>query len=195
MPQTMPTTAKRDPRPLNGVDTPALFATIDVVRAQPDLARFRFRATNRWVRGTNSRTRIESFTGAGAEHAHKREFEFDADHPAVLVGTDEGPLPVEFLLVALASCLTSGIGNIAAARGVQLSAVQSTIEGDMDAQGILGLSDEVRNGYQRIRVHFRIQGDAPPEKLRQIVEQSRARSAVFDVVTNGTPVEVSVDAG
>lgn len=195
MPQTMPTTAKREPMPLNGVDTPALFATINVVKAQPDLAKFCFRATNRWVKGTNSRSRIESFSGAGGEHTHKREFVFDADHPAVLVGADEGPLPVEFLLVALASCLTSGIGNIAAARGVQLSEVQSTVEGDMDARGILGLSDDVRNGYQRIRVNFSIRGDAPPDKLRQIVEQSRARSAVFDVVTNGTPVEVSVDAG
>jgi uncharacterized OsmC-like protein len=181
--------------PLNGVDTPALFATIDVVSNQPELAGFRFRATNRWVKGTNSRTRIESFTGAGGEHVHKREFEYDADHPAVLVGADQGPLPVEFLLVALASCLTSGIGNIAAARGVPLTEVHSTIEGDLDAQGILGLSDTVRNGYQRIRVSFTIKGDAPPEKLRAIVEQSRARSAVFDVITNGTPVELSINAG
>jgi uncharacterized OsmC-like protein len=185
----------REPKPLNGVDTPALFATINVVKAQPELARFQFRATNRWVKGTNSRTRIESFSGAGGEHTHKRMFEYDADHPAVLVGADEGPLPVEFLLVALASCLTSGIGNIAAARGVQLTEVRSTIEGDMDAQGILGLSDQVRNGYSGIRVNFDIKGDAPPEKLRAIVEQSRARSAVFDVITNGTPVEISVNAG
>jgi uncharacterized OsmC-like protein len=185
----------REPKPLNGVDTPALFATINVVKAQPELARFQFRATNRWVKGTNSRTRIESFSGAGGEHTHKRMFEYDTDHPAVLVGADEGPLPVEFLLVALASCLTSGIGNIAAARGVQLTEVRSTIEGDLDAQGILGLSDQVRNGYSGIRVNFDIKGDAPPEKLRAIVEQSRARSAVFDVITNGTPVEISVNAG
>jgi uncharacterized OsmC-like protein len=177
------------------VDTPALFATINAVKDQPDLARFRFRATNHWVKGTNSRTRVESFTGAGGDHVHKREYEYDADHPAVLVGSDEGPLPVEFLLVALASCLTSGIGNIAAARGVTLTEVRSTIEGDMDARGILGLSDEVRNGYQRIRLDFTIKGDAPPEKLRAIVEQSRARSAVFDVITRGTPVELSVSAG
>lgn len=197
MSQTMTTTSetRRAPRPLNGVDTPTLFATIDVVKAQPELATFQFRASNRWVKGTNSRTRIESFSGAGAEHTHARVFEYDTDHPAVLVGGDEGPLPVEFLLVALASCLTSGIGNIAAARGVELAEVTSTIEGDMDAQGILGLSDQVRNGYQRIRVNFDIKGNAPPEKLRAIVEQSRARSAVFDVLTNGTAVDVTVDAG
>ena len=195
MTQTMTAERKREPVPLNGVDTPALFATIDAVKERPDLARFRFRASNHWVRGTNSRTRIESFAGAGGEHAHKREFEYDADHPAVLVGNDEGPLPVEFLLVALASCLTSGIGNIAAARGVQLSEVRSTIEGDLDAQGILGLSDEVRNGYERIHVNLTVKGDAPPEKLRAIVEQSRARSAVFDVLTRGTHVELSVEVG
>jgi uncharacterized OsmC-like protein len=195
MPQTTTDERTREPMALNGVDTPALFATINAVKQQPDLAKFRFRASNHWVRGTNSRTRIESFTGAGGEHAHKREFEFDADHPAVLVGTDEGPLPVEFLFVALASCLTSGIGNIAAARGVRLTEVRSTVEGDMDLRGILGLSDQVRNGYERIRVNFTIRGDAPAEKLRAIVEQSRARSAVFDVITRGTPVEMSVSAG
>jgi uncharacterized OsmC-like protein len=94
----------------------------------------------------------------------------------------------------LATCLTAGIANIAAARGIELSEVESTVEGDIDMQGILGLSDEVRNGYQGIRVNFKIKGDAPAEKLRKLVEQSRNRSAVFDVVTNGTSVEINVDA-
>jgi uncharacterized OsmC-like protein len=189
------TAPKRQPTPLNGVDTPTLFATIDAVRSQPDLARFRFRATNRWISGTHSRGRIETFTGAGGEHAHAREMQFDADHPKVLVGGDEGPTPVEFLLLGLAACLTAGIGNIAAARGVRLSSVRSTVEGDIDLRGILGIADDVRNGYQQIRVHFDIEGDAPPEKLREIVEQSRARSAVFDVLTSGVPVTMTVDVG
>jgi uncharacterized OsmC-like protein len=176
------------------VDTPNLFATINAVAGQPELARFRFRATNRWVTGTHSRSRIESFSGAGSEHVHKGAFQYDADHPAVLVGADQGPTPVEFLLHALASCLTAGIANIAAARGVTLTRVESTVEGDMDLLGILGLSNEVRNGYQQIRVAFRIEGDAPETKLREIVEQSRARSAVFDVLTNGTKIEMAVDA-
>jgi uncharacterized OsmC-like protein len=179
--------------PLNGVDTPALFATLDVVRAQPELAAFQFRATNRWVAGTHSRSRIESFRGAGGERAHALRFEYDADHPAVLVGQDQGPTPVEFLLHALAACLTAGIGNIAAARGVKLTEVESTVEGDIDLRGVLGLSPEVRNGYQRIRASFRVKGDAPAEKLRQIVEQSRARSAVVDVLTSGVPVEIAVE--
>jgi len=101
---------------------------------------------------------------------------------------------VEFLLHALGACLTAGIANVAAARGVTLTSVESTIEGDINLLGILGLSDQVRNGYERIRVNFKIAGDAPAEKLRQIVEQSRSRSAVFDVLTNGVPVEVAVEA-
>lgn len=186
-----PTTRK--PRePLNGVNTPALLATIDAVRETPALAKFQFRATNRWVSGTCSETRIESFSGAGGEHTHQTQFVYGADHPAVLVGADRGPTPIEFLLHGLAACITAGIGNIAAARGVTLTSVESRVEGDIDLQGILGLSDKVRNGYERIRVSFEIAGDAPPEKLRQIVEQSRARSAVFDVLTNGVPVDISI---
>lgn len=183
----------RKPRePRNGVNTPALMATINAVKETPDLAQFRFRATNRWVAGTYSETRIESFTGAGGEHTHQTEFRYGADHPAVLVGEDRGPTPIEFLLHGLAACITAGIGNIAAARGVTLTSVESRVEGEIDLRGILGLSDTVRNGYKRIRISFDIAGDAPPQKLREIVEQSRARSAVYDVFTNGVPVEVAV---
>jgi uncharacterized OsmC-like protein len=180
--------------PLNGVDTPTLFATIDAVRGNPPLAKFQFRATNRWVSGTHSRGTVESFYGAGSEQAHKRTFTLEADHPVVLVGGDNAPLPVEIVLYGLAACITSGIANIAAARGVTLTEVESTVEGDMDLRGILGLAPEVRNGYQKIRATFTIKGDAPAEKLRQIVEQSRARSAVFDIITNAVPVEISIDA-
>jgi uncharacterized OsmC-like protein len=194
MSQTMEPRARREPIPMNGVNTPALFATIGAVKEQPALGRFQFRATNRWMAGTHSRTRLEGFSGAGSEQAHKTAFELDADHPAVLVGVDRGPTPVEFLLAALASCLTAGIANIAAARGIRLESVESRLEGDIDLRGILGLSDEVRNGYQRMKVTFSVKGDAPPEKLRELVEQSRARSAVFDVLTNGVPVDVEVDA-
>jgi uncharacterized OsmC-like protein len=179
--------------PRNGVDTPALLATINAVGAQPELAKFQFRARNRWLRGTHSQSRIESFSGAGGEQAHTREFSYDADHPAVLVGADQAPTPVEFLLHALASCLTAGIANIAAARGVTLHSVESRIEGDIDLRGILGLPGAVRNGYDGIRVSFAITGDAPREKLEQIVAQSRARSAVYDVLTRGVPVEITVE--
>jgi uncharacterized OsmC-like protein len=185
---------KRERPPLNGVDTPNLLATVNVVKGTPELAKFQFRARNRWLAGTHSRTTIETFSGAGGEHTHQKTFTFDADHPAVLVGEDRGAVPVEFVLVALGACITSGIANIAAARGVKLTEVESTIEGDIDLQGILGLSKQVRNGYQGIRATFAIKGDAPAAKLREIVEQSRARSAVFDVLTNGVPVDIGIVA-
>jgi uncharacterized OsmC-like protein len=189
------TKEKRAPEPRNGVDTPTLFATINAVAEQPELAKFKWRASNRWQQGTHSRTRIESFSGAGGDQQHAKEFVYDADHPEVLVGRDQGATPIEFLLHALASCLTAGIGNIAAARGVTLYEVESSLEGDSDLRGILGLSDEVRNGYSQIRVNFRIKGDAPADVLEKIVMQSRDRSAVYDVITNGVPVEIAVNAG
>jgi uncharacterized OsmC-like protein len=192
---TQPVRQPRKPVPLNGVDTPTLFATLDAVKQQPELAKFQFRATNRWQQGTHSRSRLESFRGAGGERKHVREFTFDADHPHVLVGTDQGPTPVEFLLHAIAACITAGVANIAAARGVTLYEVESTVEGDIDLRGILGVSREVRNGYEQLRVSLKIKGDATREKLEQIVEQSRARSAVYDVLTNGIPVAISVSAG
>ena len=179
----------------NGVDTATLFATLDAVRADTGLAEFQFRATNRWLSGTHNQSTIHGFHGAKQEMTHREPFTFDADHPPVLVGSDNGPTPVEYVLHALAACLTSGLANIAAARGVNLTEVESTVEGDIDLLGILGLSDgSVRNGYQQIKVSFKLRGD-DPEKLRKVVEQSRQRSAVYDVVTNGVPVEIEVDAG
>ena len=175
----------------NGVDTATLFATLDAVTDDPALATFQFRATNHWLSGTHSQSTIHDFHGVKQEMTHRRPFTFDADHPAVLVGSDNGPTPVEYLLHALAACLTAGIANIAAARGVTLTEVSSTVEGDIDLLGILGLSDEVRNGYEQIRVSFVVRGD-DPEALRAVVEQSRRRSAVFDVLTNGVPVSIEV---
>ena len=195
MPTETTTKPRRERLPLNGVDTPTLFGTLDVVKGQPELAKFQFRARNRWQSGTLSETTIGTFSGAGGEHAHKTTFTLSGDHPAVLVGEDRAPLPIEFLLHALASCITGGIANIAAARGITLTEVESNIEGDINLLGIFGMSKDVRNGYQGLRASFSIKGDAPPEKLQEIVEQSRARSAVFDVLTNGVPVSMSVNAG
>jgi uncharacterized OsmC-like protein len=178
---------------LNGVDTPTLFATLDAVKGNPELAKFQFRATNRWVSGTHNRTTIRGFYGAGQEDATRTaDFVYDADHPAVLVGGGNAPTPIEFLLHAIAACLTAGVANVAAARGVALREVSSTVEGDIDLLGILGISNEVRNGYQGIRVSFLISGDATDEVLRGLIEQSRARSAVYDVLTNGVPVAIDV---
>jgi uncharacterized OsmC-like protein len=186
----MTTTTER--APLNGVDTPTLFATLDAVKAQPEIAGFQFRASNTWVKGNHNRSSIHGFYGAGQELEHKHETVIDADHHAVLVGQDNGPAPVEYVLAALAACLTSGLANIAAARGIELTEVESTVEGDINLLGLLGLSGDVRNGYNQIRVNFKIAGDAPPEKLRELIERSRARSAVFDVLTNPVPIDIAV---
>ena len=177
----------------NGVDTATLFATLDAVKGDNEIAKFQFRATNRWISGTHNQSTIHRFYGAMQEMSHQQPFVLGADHPAVLVGADNAPTPVEYVLHALAACLTAGLANVAAARGVNLTEVSSTVEGDIDLLGILGLSDEVRNGYQQIKISFQLRGD-DPDKLRQIVEQSRRRSAVFDIITNGVPVAIEVDA-
>jgi uncharacterized OsmC-like protein len=178
----------------NGVDTATLFATLDAVKGNTDIAKFQFRASNKWISGTHNRSTIRGFYGAMQEMEHNSTHVFDADHPAVLVGSDNGPTPVEYVLHALAACLTAGIANIAAARNVNLTEVESTVEGDIDLLGILGIGDGVRNGFEQIKVSFKLKGD-DPEKLRKVVEQSQARSAVYDIVTNGVPVSIEVEAG
>jgi len=177
----------------NGVNTEALFGALDAVRAQPEAAKFQFRASNTWVSGTHSRSTIDGFFGLGAEQNHRVEYSFDADHPTQLVGTDEGPSPAEYLLHALAACITAGIGNIAAARGVELRKVESTVAGDIDLMGLLGLDSSVRNGFGAIDVQVRIEGDASADDLAGVVSRSVARSAVFDMLTNGTAVTVKVN--
>jgi uncharacterized OsmC-like protein len=176
----------------NGVDTAILFATLDAVKAAPEAARFQFRAANEWLSGTHNRSTIDGYFGVGEERTHERVFTFDADHPAVLVGRDNGPTPVEYVLHALAACLTAGLANIAAARGVRLTSVTSTVVGDIDLNGILGLNPNVRNGYEKIALRFTVKGDAPADVLKSIVEQSRQRSAVFDIITNQVPVSIDV---
>jgi uncharacterized OsmC-like protein len=180
----------------NGVDSEQMYGTLDAIKADPSLAGFQFRATNRWIDGAHNRSTIKGFYGAGQEDATRRHsFTLDAGEPAILLGTDTGPNPAEALLHALAACLTTTLVYVAAARNVRLTSVESTLEGDIDVRGCLGLSDEVRNGFNQIRVSFKVQGDAPAEKLREVVERAQARSAVFDMVTHGVPVEVGVVTG
>jgi uncharacterized OsmC-like protein len=177
----------------NGVDVATLFATIDAVAAQPELARFQFRTNHRWISGTHNRGVVDGFYGAGQEHIRSTAFVLEADHPTVLVGEDNAPTPAEHLLYALGACLMSGLGNIAAARGIDLDEVTATVEGDIDLLGILGLGGgEVRNGFNAIRVVFHVKGDAQAEALDGLVQQARQRSAVYDVLTNGVPVTVDV---
>jgi uncharacterized OsmC-like protein len=191
-PQEAPVTAVT-PAIRNGVNTDTMFATLDLIREQPELAQFQFRATNRWLGGAHNRSTIQGFYAAGGEDATRSEaFELDAGEPAILLGTDTGPNPAESLLHALAACLTTSIVYVAAARKVRLTSVESTLTGDMDVRGALGVDPEPRNGFSQIRVSFRVTGDAPAEKLREVVERAKARSAVYDMVTNGVPVAVEV---
>jgi len=177
----------------NGVDTDVMFGTLDAITSQPELATFQFRAANRWIDGAHNRSTIKGFYGAGQEDSSRDEaFHIDAGEPPILLGSNEGPNPAEALLHALAACLTTTLVYVAAARGVRLTEVESTLEGDMDVRGCLGLDDDYRNGFEEIRVTFRIKGDAPEEKLREVVARAQARSAVFDMVTNGVPVSVDV---
>ena len=186
-------TASRAETIRNGVDTGVMFATLDAIKAQPELGTFHFRATNRWIGGAHNRTTIKDFYAAGQDDASRAEaFTIDAGEPAILLGRDTGANPAEHLLHALAACLTTSLVYVAAARGVKLTEVESTLEGDMDVQGALGLNDDYRNGFEQIRVSFKVAGEATPEKLREVVLRAQQRSAVFDMVTNGVPVSVDV---
>jgi uncharacterized OsmC-like protein len=190
----MSTTTNAAPIARNGVNVPVLFATIDAVKGMPELAQFQFRARNQWKSGTHSRTTINGFYGAGQEHKRDLTFAFDADHPAVLVGEDNAPTPVEFLLHGLLGCLSAGIGNIASARGIELDEVVSTIEGNINLLGLLGIDPSVRNGYEGLKVSIYIKGNAPEDELQKIVRRSKERSAVYDVLTNGVPIDIDVTA-
>lgn len=175
----------------NGVNVEALLEARNALSEAREAAAFTWRVSNEWISGTHSRTTIEDFFGLGEEQSHTKSFSYDADHPVQFASEDNAPTPVEFVLHALAGCLTAGIAAVAQNRGVQLRSVRSTIEGDMDLAGILGIDRGVRNGYSQVRVTFDVDGDAAPEDLRALVAQSVRRSAVYDIITN--PVDVVVD--
>lgn len=176
----------------NGVNVQALLDARAALSEAPAAAKFTWRASNEWLRGTHSRSTIEQFYGLGDEQSHRSRFSFDADHPEVFAAEDNGITPVEFVLVGLAACLTAGIAAVAQNRGIQLRSVKSTVEGDMDVLGILGGDPEVRNGFTAIRVSYEIDADANPTEIEALVAQSQKRSAVFDVITNPTNVTVEV---
>src|SRR5262245_56099448 len=180
------------PAPCNGLDVPTLFQTVRAIGAQAEQARLRFRASNCWRRGTASVGRFETVWGSEAAGAHAGELLYDFDHPKVLIGRDPGLAPIEFLLLCLAGCLTAGITNIAAARGVTLTEVTSTVEGDLDLERMLGRPAVRRPGTEEIRVNFTLRGDAPARTLSEIVEQSRTRATVLDALTLGTDIEIRV---
>jgi uncharacterized OsmC-like protein len=176
----------------NGVNVEALLGARTALTEAPAAAEFEWRATCEWRNGTHSTSNVDGFFGLGEEHSHKARSTFDVDHPQVFAAEDNGPTPVEYVLVGLGACLTAGIAAVAQHRNIQLRSVAATIEGSMDIQGILGMDSDVRNGFEGIKVTYKIDADATPEEIRALVAQSQKRSAVFDVVTNPTNVTVEV---
>jgi len=176
----------------NGVNVQALLDAREALKDLPEATKFTWRATCKWQDGTYSKSKVEGFFGLGQEQKHKTETSFEADHPEIFASEDRGITPIEYVLVGLASCLTAGVAAVAQNRGVQLRSVESTLEGKMDIRGILGMDSEVRNGYDDIKVKFKIDADAPKADIEAIVAQSQKRSAVYDALTNPTNVTVAV---
>ncbi len=185
-------TAKTDKPVNNGVNVDALFGAQEALKNAPEAAKFKWRATVQWIKGTHSRSTVESFYGLGAEQKHKSKFTFDGDHPEVFASEDNAATPVEIVLAGLAGCLTAGVAAVAQARKVQLRSVSATLEAGMDIRGILGVDEDVRNGFDGIKVTYKIDADASPEDIKAIVAQSQKRSAVYDIITNPTNVTVEV---
>ena len=178
---------------VNGVNVDELFGTIDAIKKAPVIAKFKFRAENRWVDGGHNRTTLKNFYGTQQDHEHKEPFVLDADEPPLLLGKDLGPNPVEYALTALAACVTTSIVYHAAAKGVTIRSMESRLEGDIDLQGFLGLKDDVPRGYKEIRMYVKIDADAPPEKLNEIVQLGPTYSPVFDTITRAVPVSVQLE--
>lgn len=175
----------------NGVNVQALLDAREALKGAPEAAKFTWRATCKWQNGTHSKTDVKGFFGLGQEQQHKTESSFEADHPEIFASEDHAITPIEYVLVGLASCLTAGVAAVAQNRGIQLRSVESKLEGTMDIRGILGVDNDVRNGYDDIKVTFKIDADATKQEIEAVVAQSQKRSAVYDVITN--PVNVTVE--
>ena len=175
----------------NGVNVQALLDAREVLKGAPEATQFTWRASCKWQTGTHSMTNVGGFFGLGQEQQHKTETSFSADHPEIFASEDKGITPIEYVLVGLASCLTAGIAAVAQNRGIQLRSVESKLEGKMDIRGILGIDADVRNGYDDIKVTFKIDADASKKEIEALVAQSQKRSAVYDVLAN--PVNITVE--
>jgi uncharacterized OsmC-like protein len=171
---------------INGVNVSELGETVQAVKATPELANFKFRANNNWVNGGHNQIKLESFYGTCKEIPRDKTIKLDADEPPVLLGTDKGANPAEYLLTALSSCMTTSLVYHAAAQGINVEKVESDYEGDINLKGFLNLDPKVRKGYEEIRVKFKVKSDADKEKLNELVQNS----PIFDVVRNPTPIKV-----
>ncbi|PYT88817.1 MAG: osmotically inducible protein C [Acidobacteria bacterium] len=177
----------------NGVDVGRLTETVAAVKAAPALGSFQFRVQNRWIDGGYNRSEVQPFSAGGKEIQHKTGFRLAADEPDILLGADQGANPVEHLLHALASCVTTSMVYHAAARGIAIEQVDSTLEGDLDLRGFLDLSPNVRKGYQNIRMKLRIKADVSDEQLQELSSLGPTFSPVYDSITRGVRVAVSAE--
>jgi len=178
---------------INGVDRDKLFGTIDLIKAKPELANFSFKIRNEWLDGAHTRSTVQTFFGAGTNFEHAVKFELDSDEPAILLGADQGPNPGEYLLHALAACVTSGMVYHAAARGITIDEVESSVDGDVDLRGFLGIDKNVRNGFQEIRLKFRIKADVSDEQLQELCAFGQQYSPILDSISKGVPVKVAAE--
>jgi uncharacterized OsmC-like protein len=178
---------------INGVNVKELFSTIDAVKANPDIAKFKFRATNKWVNGTHNRATIKDFYGALKEDNSREPTVFELDEPPVLLGKNRGANPVEYLLAALSGCLTTSLVAHASAKGIEIKGVKSRYEGDLDLRGFLGISEDVPVGYQNIRVYFKIDADISDEQKEELVRMAQKYSPVFNTVSKSAPVSVHLE--
>ena len=178
----------------NGVDVEALLGAKEALDATPEAAQFKWRCSSEWVNGTHTSTKIDTFFGLGEEQSRGKTFTVDTDHPEIFAAEDNGSTPVEMILVGLAGCLSAGIASVAQNRDIQLRSVKATLEAPMDIQGILGIDSDVRNGFSGITVRYEIDADASAEDIAALVAQSQKRSAVFDIITNPTNVNVLVNS-
>jgi len=178
---------------INGVAVDDLVSTIEAVKATPSIAKFKFRIRNQWDTGSHNRSTVSTFAGANQELAHPQPFVLEADEPTILLGKDTAPNPVEYLLHALASCLTTSMVYHAAARGIHIEQIESSFEGDIDLHGFLDLDKSVRKGYQGIRVRFKIKANVADEQLQEIAQLGSRFSPVFDSLTKGVAVSLTAE--
>ena len=178
---------------VNGVNVSKLFETVGVIKEKPEIAKFNFKAKGKWINGGHNRTTINEFYGACQTFKRSQPFVFEKDEPPVLLGEDHGANPVEYVFAALDGCLTTSLIYHAAAQGIKIDEVETSFSGDLNLHGFLGLNENIRNGYEKIKVTFKIKADASKEKLQELVQLAQRRSPVFDIVSNPTPVEVSLE--
>ncbi len=178
---------------VNGVNVTKLMDTVGMIKENAAVADFKFRVSNKWINGGLNRSTIDGFYGALQENTRPAPFIYENDEPPVLLGEDKGANPVEYVLHALAGCMTTVMVYKAALHGIKLEEVESELEGDIDLRGLLELSDDVRNGYENIRVNFKVKTQEGPETIKLLEELCKG-SPVYDIVTNPVPVSINVES-